>query len=77
MHYDIPKIDFLFFLVAENRREKSLALLTQNFVKLFVCSKVNVTISFLEDLEMMYFSAKARVIFMFFNNHFSGGSDLP
>ena len=33
---------FSFFLVAsENRREKSLALLTQNFVKLFVCSNVS------------------------------------
>lgn len=28
-------------LSAENRREKSLALLTQNFVKLFLCSNVS------------------------------------
>ncbi|KOM32847.1 hypothetical protein LR48_Vigan01g240300 [Vigna angularis] len=32
----------------ENRREKSLALLTQNFVKLFVCSNVRVATSFLD-----------------------------
>ena len=33
----------LYFLLAyaDNRREKSLALLTQNFVKLFICSHVS------------------------------------
>lgn len=40
-HCDIMSIDTA-SRFAENRREKSLALLTQNFVKLFVCSNVSV-----------------------------------
>lgn len=32
---------FSWLIFADNRREKSLALLTQNFVKLFVCSTVS------------------------------------
>lgn len=41
-HCDIMSIDTA-SRFAENRREKSLALLTQNFVKLFVCSNVSIT----------------------------------
>lgn len=40
---DVLRLSLLSWLLifADNRREKSLALLTQNFVKLFVCSAVS------------------------------------
>lgn len=45
MRYNVDLLTFflwwLYACVTDNRREKSLGLLTQNFIKLFICSQVS------------------------------------